>query len=307
MLLVTGPLALAALDRAVSQLLQQQVGLTRRESDLVQHRHRKTTGTLLGMDELEATLDLLPPSLLPGHVAELLRTTGLPALRRTLAATAGEATWCSYKKTLCDCSAHAADNSDDEVQKSLPALVAIDCEFKPLRCAAVDAHGTIIIDCLVTPDVPPAGTSIAPLPSILRCDRPRLRRSTAGELRERLRALLANGTIIVAHTPQSDLRALGFPMADWQEMLVRAVRPPAPTNPCRMPCPPATLVEVRRHPEIIPVVMWSRPTDMKATRCQAAYVHIIVPPVTWPCESCSFGSDPRLPSTWQHHLHCTCV
>ena len=67
-------------DAAVPSLLQHKIGLTRREADLVEHRHRKQTGTLLGLAELEETIALLPDDLLDGHVAELLRSTTLSTL-----------------------------------------------------------------------------------------------------------------------------------------------------------------------------------------------------------------------------------
>ena len=61
------------------------------------------------------------------------------------------------------------------------------------------------------------------LPSILRCDRPNLVSATAGDVRERLRDLLKSGATIVAHTPQSDLRALGFDEAEYSEVLPSGV------------------------------------------------------------------------------------
>jgi hypothetical protein len=204
MLLCATVAAVAAFrDAAVSTILQERVGLTRREAENVQRRHLKQTGSILGTAEVEETLLSLPASLLAGHVTELLRSTGLPTLRTI--ANGGATQWCTYKKSLCDCGASAADDAGAE--DTPPPLLAIDCEFKPLRCAVVDASGAVVLDVLVLPDVAPAGTSSPPLPSILRCDRPGLQRLTAGALRERLRAMLSAGTTMVAHTPQSDLRA----------------------------------------------------------------------------------------------------
>jgi len=68
------------------------------------------------------------------------------------------------------------------------------------------------------PDVPTAGRSSAPLPSILRCDRPMLSSATAGEIRSQLHQWLATGTTVLAHTPQSDLRALGFDDVDVADL-----------------------------------------------------------------------------------------
>ena len=96
------PCAGAALDAAISQLLQQRIGLTRREADLVQHRHRKQTGALLQIAELEATIEALPPALLPGHVAHLLRAHPLSSLQGL---DPQRHRWCSYKTALCDCAA----------------------------------------------------------------------------------------------------------------------------------------------------------------------------------------------------------
>ena len=216
-LLLVVPLV-SSLDTAVGALLQNKIGLTRREAELVQHRHRKRHQSPLTLNELEETIEALPPSLLPGHVAELLRSTSLPALREMVAAQPS-AKWCSYKKTLCDCGARSTAAEPPPP----PRLVAIDCEFKPLRCAAVDDSGSVVLDCVVTPDKPPAGRSTAPLPSILRCDRPNLVSATAGDVRERLRDLLKSGATIVAHTPQSDLRALGFDEAEYSEVLPSGV------------------------------------------------------------------------------------
>ena len=71
-LLLVVPLV-SSLDTAVGALLQSKIGLTRREAELVQHRHRKRHQSPLTLNELEETIEALPPSLLPGHVAELLR------------------------------------------------------------------------------------------------------------------------------------------------------------------------------------------------------------------------------------------
>ena len=112
---------------------------------------------MLRMDELEETVGMLPSTLLPGHVAELVRSTTLPALRRAAAETPN-ARWCTYKKQLCDCGATVAAPATEASAATLseapaPSLLAIDCEFKPPRCAVVDASGGVLLDVLVLPDM----------------------------------------------------------------------------------------------------------------------------------------------------------
>ena len=226
-LLLLPSLAWALHDTAVSSFLREKIGLTRREADLVQYRHRKVAGTTLRLAELKQTVGELPSTLLPGQLAELLRSSSVPKLRTIASAAAPGVRWCSYKKTLCDCGATMAQA--DEPPEA-PEVLAIDCEFKPLRCAAVSSSGRVVFDCLVTPDVAPAGRSSAPLPSILRCDRPRLIAATAGSIRERLRKMLKAGSTIVAHTPQSDLRALGFDPDEHQLQLPAGVVDVATVN-----------------------------------------------------------------------------
>ena len=57
-MLLLSALGHAALhDAQVSTLLQNAVGMTRREADLVEHRHLRHSGTILGLAELEDTID----------------------------------------------------------------------------------------------------------------------------------------------------------------------------------------------------------------------------------------------------------
>ena len=233
------PCAGAALDAAISQLLQQRIGLTRREADLVQHRHRKQTGALLQIAELEATIEALPPALLPGHVAHLLRAHPLSSLQGL---DPQRHRWCSYKTHVwCSCAdacagpplldLDAPPSADDAPPPSAddeppPATLALDCEFKPLRCVIVDAAGRVRLDALVTK--PAAGTSSPPLPGILSCDAPLLRRVALADLQTTLRKLVASGTVIVAHTPESDLHALELTeLAEGFVDIAQLGRPPA--------------------------------------------------------------------------------
>ena len=195
----------------------QERGLTKREAVAVEHRHRRRNGAPLLHGELAATLhalDSLPRTLLPGQLAELLRTTPMDALRVSCAASP-EGIWCSYKRRLCDCGGVVA-LAEEEVP---PTVLSIDCEFKPLRCAAVDEGGRVRFDRIVLPDVPPAGTSTRPLPSILRCDRPSLVTTTSSALRAELEQRMAAGTVLIAHTPASDLRALGMGVEEVGRLL----------------------------------------------------------------------------------------
>ena len=204
----------------VGQLLQQR-GLTRREAEAVQFRHRRRNGVALDLETLEETLavvDGLPRALLAGQVTELLRSTPMDHVQASAAASP-DGSWCSYKRQLCDCC--AVRPASATVQQSLtppPQLVSLDCEFKPLRLAVIDEAGAIVLDRLVTPDVPPAGRSTAPLPSILKCDRAALVAAPAGELRRQLLDWMSAGTVVLAHTPASDLRALGMTEEEVAEL-----------------------------------------------------------------------------------------
>lgn len=201
----------AALNADVALRLVRR-GLTARESDAVQHRHRRLTRRPLLPDECAATEAALEAlSLHPAQLAHLLRSTPLEPLRAQAEAHSGR--WCSYKRALCTCGAGAVPASADaEGAPAAPAVLGVDCEFKPLRFAAVDAAGAVHIDCAVLPDVPPPGGDPRrpKLPGVLSCDRQGLAMAPAAELRRRLLGLVAGGTTLVAHTPASDLRALGL-------------------------------------------------------------------------------------------------
>ena len=193
----------------ISTTLQKR-GLTRREADALQHRFQRRTGKRLQHDELVATLKRLDSlELLPGQAAHLLRSHPLSSLD-DLDPTRHR--WCSYKTHIwCSCTDTSKGDErmsllDAPASAPLPRLVALDCEFKPLRCAMVDEQGHVCLDCLVTQ--PLAGTSAPPLPGILKCDAPTLRRVELADLQALFRRLVDNGTVLVAHTPQADLRAL---------------------------------------------------------------------------------------------------
>ena len=185
-------------------------GLTRREADAVQHREMRRTGKRLQPEKLADTLDQLDSlELLPGQVAHLLRSHPLSSLQDLDPA---RHRWCSYKTHIwCSCCSGVNQEQslsllDVPATERLPELLSLDCEFKPLRCAIVDAEGRVRLDCLVTQ--PAAGTSASPLPGILKCDVPELRRVDLADLQALLLRLVESGTVIVAHTPQADLRAL---------------------------------------------------------------------------------------------------
>jgi hypothetical protein len=212
-LLLVGSVAGLSRPTPVGDLLQQQ-GLTRREAESVQFRHRRRNNQALTVAELTDTLAALrslPGGLQQGHICELLRTTPVETLQAKCA-TSPDGAWCTYKRTLCDCGANRAGMMEN------PSLLSIDCEFKPLRFAAVDADGVVYLDRLVEPDVSPAGRSTPPFPSILRCDRGSLLRIKQSELRRSLCQMMEAGTVLLAHTPYSDLRAIGFTTEEMDEL-----------------------------------------------------------------------------------------
>ena len=181
-------------------------GLTKREVDCLQHRHQRRAKKALTMDELQpilASLDAL--QLQPGQVAHLLRSKPLLELRADIDASP-EGRWCSFKKVLCNCCA-----STPSTATTLRPVLGLDCEFKPLRCAVVDAGGLVVMDCIV---MPPSGTAYAdafPLPGVLSCDRSSITRLPLHEVQSKLRELVTSGATFVAHTPQRDLMALELP------------------------------------------------------------------------------------------------
>jgi len=88
------------------------------------------------------------------------------------------------------------------------ASAALDCEFKPLRCAVVDEHGVIRLNHLIEPAIRPAGTSAPKLPGMLGCDRVATRRLRLPALQEQLRSWVGGGSILLGHTLSCDFRAL---------------------------------------------------------------------------------------------------
>jgi len=185
-------------------------GLTVREATAVQHRHRRrNNGCKLEPAELESVLSRLDSiSLQPGQITHLLRSQPLSSLRT---ADPSRNRWCTYKAHIW-CSCTNTIKGRPLTEPPAPELISLDCEFKPLRCAAVDGDGFVVLDCIVTQRT--AGTSRPPLPGILRCDAPNLQRVDSEVLAATLERLVATGTTLIGHTPRMDLRALGVPLGD---------------------------------------------------------------------------------------------
>ena len=145
-------------------------------------------------------------------------------------------TRCSYKKQLCDCGATHRSNSAAGVMAAPAAaeaaaaerpprrLVAVDCEFSPLRVAAVDEAGCVLYDALVLPPVAAAGTP-SRSKGMLRCDVAATPPTAQAEVRAALLALFSAGgrSVWLAHTPQRDLLALGLTEEDLAEHGVELV------------------------------------------------------------------------------------
>ena len=189
--------------------------------ECLEHRHRRRSRQKLTVEELDATLLALDElSLRPGQVRHLLRSTPLLELRQLCEE---RSTWCSYRKTLCSCAPTEVTDAEPAVVSELgagsvaaelepPRLLAFDCEFKPVRFAAVDEEGRVRIEGLVV-----SGGGVPPMPGVLSCDKPSLRRLELSELQAELEALQAAGCTFVAHTPARDLEALempGLPVVD---------------------------------------------------------------------------------------------
>ena len=86
--------ATALQDAAVTSLLQKR-GLTRREAESVQHRHRRLSKKPLQLPELEQSLSLLDAlDLLPGQTTHLIRSYPLSSFDD---ADPARHRWCSYK------------------------------------------------------------------------------------------------------------------------------------------------------------------------------------------------------------------
>ena len=192
-------------------------GLTAREAMGVRVRYRRLHKDAHFDLALQRTLlDLDALDLERGQAAHLLRSFDIPALgvdcRRAAAREPDAPRWCSYKKALCDCAAltHQGTSADGGAADAAPRFLAIDCEFKPLRLAAVDERGRVRIDAIVLPALAPAGTSQNALPGILACDRLTLHRAPLPQLQDQLLRWAAAGTVLVGHTVRGDLRALGL-------------------------------------------------------------------------------------------------
>lgn len=86
--------AAALQDAAVTSLLQKR-GLTRREAESVQHRHRRLSKKPLQLPELEQSLSRLDAlKLLPGQTTHLIRSHPLSSFED---ADPARHKWCSYK------------------------------------------------------------------------------------------------------------------------------------------------------------------------------------------------------------------
>ena len=211
MLLLFTPAAYSALADATTLLTGR--GLTSREAACALARHRRHFGADLAADELHTILDSLDRhGLHPERAAHALRVTQLRTLGETCAAGApardltcsavgapsapGELRWCSFKKRLCDCRRGGAPAS------AAAPIFALDCEFTPLRCVVLDATGATRLDCLVAP--------ASREQRLLKVDRAELPLLPASEVQSALRELLAGDGLLVGHTPQRDLQALGL-------------------------------------------------------------------------------------------------
>ena len=172
-------------------------GLTRREATNVEARHRRLHREMLRKEELLHTFSLLDAlGLEKGQAVHLLRTSRL----RELASACTEAAarpptaprWCHFKKALCNCEAQLPSL---DAAPSAPRLVALDCEFEPLRCAAVDERRTVVLNHIVTRDGTPERA-----PGVLSCDRALLPSLSIADLHSLLTSWSANGAVLVGHT-----------------------------------------------------------------------------------------------------------
>ena len=200
-------------------------GLSAREAEQVQRRHQRLHGSALGEAEVASALHAvdalhLMPSERAHHLVKV--SDSLAALHERCAAPRPRP-WCTYKKNLCDCGVlpqqqqqqqqqrhhnhHAA--AADTSARPLPRAIALDFEFRPLRCAAVDASLSCALDVLV-----PDRHAFPMLPGVLACDRRTLTFSTAAEVRSWVLGHLAAGVPVVGHTVASDLSALHIGEAD---------------------------------------------------------------------------------------------
>ena len=130
-------------------------GLSAREAEQVQRRHQWLHGRALGEAEVASALHAvdalqLMPSERAHHLVKV--SDSLAALHERCAAPRPRP-WCTYKKNLCDCGVlpqqqqqqqrqHHHHAAAADVPRPLPRAIALDFEFRPLRCAAVDASST---------------------------------------------------------------------------------------------------------------------------------------------------------------------
>jgi len=141
--------------------------------------------------EALAALDLL--SLLPGQALQLLRTARIADLPASCTrALERPRQWCSYKKALCQCAALPPPSEPAPP----PRLLSLDCEFKPLRAAAVDEQLRVRLDCVVLD-----ASSFPMMPGVLACDRPLLTKVMPAEARARLLALLGRARLLPGRPP----------------------------------------------------------------------------------------------------------
>ena len=124
-------------------------GLSRREVTSMDARHRRRHGAPLSADLVDSTLQSLDAlDLIPGQAVHLLRSYRLDGLKAECETVLGRPRhWCSFKKCLCNCGTTLPP--PDEPEPPPPKLLAIDCEFRPLRMAAVDENMVVRFDYIV--------------------------------------------------------------------------------------------------------------------------------------------------------------
>lgn len=189
--------------------LLQARGLSEREATYVSDRHRKRFGEALSAEEAHVTVQAVDAlDLLPGQATHLLRQSGKRSLRDLRHDCEWSRDrprhWCTYKKDLCDCGAGLPPPPDSRP----PEVLGIDCEFRPMRFAAVDERCALRYD-VVVPNSPV-------LSGILACDRPRLQVSSQPVMQALLMGLMPH-TTLVGHTLECDLEALSLTRAHWPD------------------------------------------------------------------------------------------
>jgi len=124
-------------------------GLTRREVTSMDSRHRRRHGAPLSAELVDGTLQSLDAlDLLPGQSVHLLRSNRLEELKAECEQVLDRPRhWCSFKKSLCNCCALPPPPAEPAPPPS--KLLAIDCEFRPLRIAAVDEKLQLRFDYIV--------------------------------------------------------------------------------------------------------------------------------------------------------------